>query len=232
MVILSVEGKRDKVINKTDIQQISGAIFDLDGTLLDSMFVWDELSVRFLEKRGLIPPADLKERFKALTLREAAEYYTACCGVTGTIERVMEEINREVESYYFYHVIPKPGVNEFLKKLYTADIPMCIVTATDRYQVEAALRRCGLDLYFQKIFTCSEVGCGKDRPDIFYCALDFLKAAPDKTVVFDDAIYALRTANKAGFCTVGVYDDCTEKSDWEKIKQECCGYIESFTELL
>ena len=83
---------------------------------------------------------------------------------------------------------------------------MCIATATDRYQVEAALQRCGMRHFFSEIFTCTEVGSGKDRPDIFRKAMEYLQTDHSTTVVVEDAYHAIHTAQQDGFLVVAVYD--------------------------
>ena len=118
----------------------------------------------------------------------------------------MDGVNRTVEGFYFHTVEPKPGVIDFLKELHRRNIKMCIATATDRYQVEAALQRCKMRHFFSEIFTCTEVGSGKDRPDIFRKAMDHLQTDRSNTAVVEDAYHAAFTAKQDGFLVVGVYD--------------------------
>ena len=118
----------------------------------------------------------------------------------------MDGVNRTVEGFYFHTVEPKPGVIDFLEELYRRNIKMCIATATDRYQVEAALQRCGMSHFFSEIFTCTEVGIGKDRPDIFRKAMEHLQTDRSTTTVVEDAYHAIHTAKQDGFLVVGVYD--------------------------
>ena len=118
----------------------------------------------------------------------------------------MDRINRTVEGFYFHTVEPKPGVIDFLEELHCRNIKMCIATATDRYQVEAALRRCKMRHFFSEIFTCTEVGSGKDRPDIFRKAMAHLQTDRRTTAVVEDAYHAVHTAKQDGFFVVGVYD--------------------------
>lgn len=108
----------------------------------------------------------------------------------------MAGIDRIIEHFYRDEVQPKPGVVPFLKELRAKGVDVCIATATDRYLIEAALRRCGIENLFDAIFTCSEVGHGKDEPVIFRRAMEHFGAQRGSTVVFEDAIHAVETAKK------------------------------------
>ncbi len=186
--------------------RIDGAIFDLDGTLLDSMFIWDTIGEEYLRSRGMEPREDLKETFKNMSIQQAARYYQTEYGLAGSEAEIIGGINRMIARYYVEEVQPKQGAARFLYDLKRRGVAMCVATATDRYLVEAALKRTGLDVYFQKIFTCTEIGHGKDEPDIFDSALALLGTKKENTWVFEDALYAIRTAKAAGFPVAAVFD--------------------------
>lgn len=194
--------------------KISGAIFDVDGTLLDSMSIWDTIGADYLRSIGYIPRENLNEIFKNMSLLQAAEYYRNEYGVTLRVEESMSGVNAMLEQFYQYEAPLKPGAAELLARLRQNRVKLCIATATDRYLVEAALARCGVLSYFGEIFTCNGVGHGKDEPHIFEAALRFLGTERAETVVFDDALYAIRTAKEAGFPIAAVYDT-HEKSQTE-----------------
>lgn len=185
---------------------IRGAIFDVDGTLLDSMYIWDTIGESYLRSIGYEPRENLNEVFKNMSLHQAACYYQSEYGVTLSIDEIMNGVNAMLEQYYRYEVPLKPGVDKLLARLHQNGVKLCIATATDRYLVEAALNRCGVLSYFEGIFTCNEVGHGKDEPHIFEEALRFLGTERADTVVFDDALYAVRTAKRARFPVVAIYD--------------------------
>lgn len=186
--------------------RICGAIFDVDGTLLDSMSIWDTIGETYLRSIGYEPREDLNDTFKNMSLRQAARYYQRAYGVTLSIDEIMRGVNHMLEQYYRYEVSLKPGAEKLLERLRQNGVKLCIATATDRYLVEAALGRCGALPYFGAIFTCNEVGHGKDEPHIFEAALHFLGTEKAETVVFDDALYAVCTAKEAGFPVAAVYD--------------------------
>jgi len=209
--------------------RIRGAIFDVDGTLLDSMFIWDTIGEAYLRSIGYQPKENLNETFKNMSLRQAARYYQTEYGVARSIDEIMDGVNAMLERYYRFEVPLKPGVAELLERLRQSGVKLCIATATDRYLVEAALKRCKVLSYFGEIFTCNEVGHGKDEPDIFEEALRFLGTEKAETVVFDDALYAVRTAKEAGFPVAAVYDSHEKAQD--QIRMLADVYLEELTQL-
>ena len=185
---------------------IQGMIFDFDGTLFDSMFIWDTAGETYLRSIGKEPQEELQSILKPMSLHQSAEYLKEHYSVPLSTEDIMDGINRTVEHFYFHTVKPKPGVIAFLEELALKGIRMCIATATDRYQVEAALVRCGMRHFFSEIFTCTEVGSGKDQPFIFRKAMEHLGTDLSNTVVVEDAWHAILTAKNDGFMVAAVYD--------------------------
>ena len=188
-------------------------IFDFDGTLFDSMFIWDQAGELYLRSLGKAPLPSTAEDLRTMSLRQAAQYFQTTYALPFPVEEIMEGINRTVEAFYFHDALPKPGVTALLEQLRQAGVAMGIATATDRYQIEAALRRCGLEHYFDAIFTCSEVGHGKERPEIYRMALEHLGADRGSCVVFEDALHAVKTAKADGFPVVAVYDASEPRQD-------------------
>lgn len=207
---------------------LTGAIFDFDGTLLDSMFIWDTIGEDYLRTLGKEPHEDLKETFMTLTLEEAAEYYREHYKVTLSVTEIMDSINAMVEGIYRTKVTLKPGVMAYLRLLKERGVKMCVATVTDRYLVEDTLERLGILHYFSEIFTCAEVGYGKDKPIIYQKALEHLGTAKEETFVFEDSLFALETAKIDGFPTVGVYD--MHESRQEEMKRLADCYVRSFEE--
>ena len=207
---------------------IKGAIFDLDGTLLDSMFIWDTIGEEYLRSLGKEPREDLKETFMTLTLEEAAVYYRENYGVTLSVGEIVDGVNSMVEQTYRTKVTLKPGISEYLAWLKENGVRMCVATVTDRYLVEETLERLGVRHYFSEIFTCAEVGFGKDKPIIYQKALEHLGTAKEETCVFEDMLFALNTAKTDGFPTVGVYDRHEVHQD--ELKKLSDYYIRDFSD--
>lgn len=210
--------------------RIKGAIFDLDGTLLDSMFIWDRIGEEYLISRGITPKENLKERFKSMSLVQAAEHYRQEYGISDSIDEICDGVNRMIEHLYRDKVLPKEGAADCLRLLQEQGVKMCVATATDRYLAEAALRRTGLLQFFSEIFTCTEVGFGKDQPAIYHAACNHLGTTIDDTIIFEDALYAITTAKAAGFRVVGVCDP-SEQKHAEAIGKLCDIYIQSYHEM-
>lgn len=203
--------------------KMKGAVFDMDGTLLDSMGIWDSLGERYLDSLGIQPHENLKETLRTMSLQQSAHYLQKEYGLKKTTEEIMRELNRLLEDFYRFEAPLKPGVQKLLAWLKANSVKLCLATATDRFLTEAALKRCGILPYFEEIFTCEEVGAGKDEPRIFETALDFLKTEKAETVVFEDALYAIETAKKAGFPVAAVYD--RYEKDQKKVRELADVYL-------
>lgn len=185
---------------------IRGAIFDVDGTLLDSMGIWDTIGEDYLRSLGYEPREKLNERFRTMSLPEAAAYYISEYGVPLTAEEICRQVNARIERFYREEAALKFGAADFIKRLYDAGVKLAIATATDDFLVEAALRRCGVMEYFSALVTCTHVNRGKDRPDVYRAAMARIGTGREDTVIFEDSLKALRTAREDGFYTVGVFD--------------------------
>jgi len=206
---------------------IQAAIFDFDGTLFDSMFIWDTAGETYLRSIGKEPADDLQSILKPMSLYQSADYLRERYSIPLSTEDIMAGINRTVEAFYFT-VEPKPGLIDFLEKLDRKGVRMCIATATERYQVEAALGRCGMRHFFSEIFTCTEVGSGKDQPTIFRKAMEHLGTDRSNTVVVEDAWHAIRTAKDDGFLVAAVYD--AHESMQRSIREAADVYLTDFSD--
>lgn len=211
--------------------RLQSAIFDMDGVLLDSMWMWRQLGDDFLRSQGREPKENLWEDVKPMSLYETAVYYKNAYGLTQTPEEIVDLINGQIHDFYANRVTVKPGVERFLSLLRMEGVWMYIATATERPLVEAALKHTGLDGYFRGIVTCEEAGAGKGQsPAVYEHCLTRLRSNKKDTVVFEDSIQAIRTALAAGFRVAGVYDEDSEAFQ-EEIKATCETYIRSFEEM-
>lgn len=213
-----------------NMNDIKGAIFDLDGTVFDSMYIWSDIGLRFLKEKGVEPEPGIEDEFVKMSMTQAAEYYIKNIDPTETVLGIVEAVNKLVEGFYYNDVLLKEGVKEFLEFLKQRNVKMCVATATDKHLVERALIRNGIRDYFDEIFTCTSVGAGKDSPVIYDKALEYLGTDKSNTYIFEDALYAIETANKAGYKILGI-KDVSEKADPEAVKSFCNFYIESYSEI-
>ena len=185
---------------------IRGAIFDLDGVLLDSMEIWNDLGARYLLKQGVQPEPDLREILFSMSMEQGAEYMKEQYHLDKTAEEILDGIQEMLQDFYFYEVKAKEGAKELLGFLQEKGIPMTAATSSPREHVTRALKRNGLYDFLKRIDTTSEVGESKHSPLIYQQAAHLLGTAPEETLVFEDSLYALQTAKNAGFRAVGVYD--------------------------
>ena len=206
--------------------KLNCAIFDFDGTLFDSMHIWDNVGEIYLRSLGKEPKPCLRDAVRAMSLQQSACYLQEEYDLSLSAEEIMAGINRCIEEFYIHEVQPKHGVIDFLKQMKEARIPMCIATASDRYLIEAALGRCGMAQYFDAIFTCSEVGHGKDEPLIFRKAMEHFSADRRTSAVFEDAIHAAQTAKNDGFTVVAVYDPSEKQQSELRALADC--YLADF----
>ena len=211
--------------------RLQSAIFDMDGTLLDSMHIWNDVGPKTLRAMGIEPAPDLGDRLMLMTFRDGAALCKEEYHLSESVEEIMDLTKTRVRSFYETQVQPKPGVEKFLSLLKMEGVWMYIATNTDRDLVEAALKHTRLEGYFRGILTCGEVGAGKkDSPEVYERAMRRLRGNKKDTVIFEDALHAIRTAKAAGFRVCGVYDPSAE-ADQAEIKSLSDYYIRSFEEM-
>lgn len=203
-----------------------GAIFDADGTLIDSMPIWEDAGARFLAGLGIKAQENLGEIMFRMSLDEGAAYLKKTYNLDMTEERVKKGILGVINDFYVNQVQPKAGAREFLKELSSRKIPMYIATSSNREHIRAAFERLGLYEYFDGMITCEEAGAGKREPAIFLLAAQRMGLEPGDIFVFEDVIHAVRSAGSAGFVTVGVYDEASA-SDNEAMRAESSIYLHS-----
>ena len=203
-----------------------GAIFDVDGTLLDSMPVWENAPDRFLEGLGIEAEPGLFEIMLRMSLDEGAAYLKSAYKLDMTYQEIKDGVLGVIRDFYFYQAQPKPGAREFLQELKERHIPMYIATSSNREHIRAAFERLKMDQYFDGMITCEEAGAGKSDPSIFLMAAEHMGMQPADIFVFDDVINAVRSANSAGFVTVGVYDP-SSIADNDAMRKESWIYIHS-----
>lgn len=216
---------------------INGVIFDLDGTLLNSMFIWENVGYDYLKSKKcnlLCSKKTLSEILSTMSLEQSADFFKQEYFIKDTTKKIINDINLIIENYYANLLLLKEGVFELLTMLKKQNIKMCIASATDKRLILMALDRLKISGFFCDIITCSEVGFGKDTPLIYNVA--FKKICNDckdlsHILVFEDALYAIKTATSFGYKVIGVYDD-SSKTDQSQIKKLCFKYINSFKEIL
>jgi len=206
---------------------VTGAIFDMDGVLLDSMPVWENIDIIYLREQGREPKPGLAKELLTKSLAEAAEYIRTEYRLPKTAEEIVREIVAAVHYQYESKIPMKKGALAFLRQLKEHGIAITVATSSDRVLAEAALKRLGMLPLIEGIFTCEEAGAGKrESPAVYLNALAFMGTEIEETWVFEDVLHGIRTAGQAGFKTVGIYDASSAESI-SLIRQEATMYLEN-----
>ena len=209
---------------------IKGVIFDVDGVLLDSMGIWTDLGARYLVSIGKTPEEGLAEILFSMSMEQGAEYLREHYSIDLTAEKIGSGLQDMLRDFYYYEVQARPGAQQLMQAVSDAGIKITAATSSPREHIEKALERNGLLSYVDRMFTNAEIGKSKHSPDIYDAAADHMGTAPGETCVFEDSLYALRTAAAAGYHTVGVFDSKGE-SDQEGLRGSAEIYIHELCEI-
>lgn len=192
--------------------KMKAAIFDMDGTLIDSLifwdFLWTTMGERYLGDGSFRPCKEDDKKVRTMILSDAMDLIHDGYGFGESGEELLQMTNGLLYDFYENRVEMKPGVREFLDHCLEQGVKMCVASATDGEFLKLAIKRCGLEKYFLRVFSCSSIGKGKEEPDIFLMAQEFLGSEREETWVFEDSLTAIRTADSVGMPTVGIYDAC------------------------
>lgn len=207
--------------------EMTAAIFDMDGTILDSGAMWGEVSPMVLRRMGVEPRESIRQDMLPLGMREFAPTLKRDYGLSRPVEEIAAEIEEIVHRYYTEEAQLKPGALDFLKTLKAAGVRLALATATDRNLVEPALRLTGAWELFDAVYTCGEVGKSKNDPLIYRLAAG---ASPKETTwVFEDALYAIETARADGFPICAVADKETA-FQWDEIRAAATCALDCFAD--
>ena len=189
------------------LKNIEGAVFDLDGTLLDSSWVWEKVDEKFLGDRGFQVPDDYVDEISPLGAERAAVYTIERFGLNEDKDDIVREWIEMAKKEYATEVVCKPYAKEFLEELHKLNIKMAVATSSDRELFMKTLEREGILKYFQKIVTVDEVERGKGYPDIYEEAARRIKVNPHKCLVFEDILAGVTGASLGEFNVVAVFDE-------------------------
>lgn len=192
------------------------SIFDVDGTILDSMEVWNTLASQYVQSLGMVPEKNLDEIVSDMSLEQSATYLKNHYKINKQEERIISEVLNFILDFYECEVNLMPGFKEFISHYDSINV---IGTSCDEELVKIALNRLGVLNYFEDIITCSKVNKSKDDPDFYLACAQVLKQRPEDIVVFEDADYCIDVARKVGFKVVKI-------KDWRDLNKKCindCG---------
>lgn len=189
--------------------RLGGAIFDCDGTLLDSMPMWNSAFTGLCARHGLVATDDLRREVEPITLGQSCELLHERYGLGESAQALLDELEAWVEEQYATNVTELPGARAFVESVAAAGVPMVIATSTTSRLVRGALRVHGLDGYFDDVVCTAEVRDGRDKeyPDVYLEALERLGTPLSETWVFEDAPFGVMTSRRAGFHVAAVHND-------------------------
>ena len=208
---------------------ITGAIFDFDGTVFDSMHIWKGVKFQFFDRIGLILNEEQREEFKKLFLLDAIELAKTRFDLKMTDKELFDEFFTLIKEKYLADTKPKNDIIEFLEKLKAKGVKMGIATATGEPALIAVLEKFNMLHYFEEIYSTYTVGASKTEPKVYDVVLNELGTEKQTTWIFEDALYAAKTAKKAGYNVVGIYDK--SEPGQEELKQLVDIYIHNYSEL-
>lgn len=212
------------------MHKIKAIIFDMDGTLLDSLSIWADSDRQFIEGLGYSYDHAHSMAMKTMHFDSACDYLIETYSLKLSSKEIGERILHIVKDKYIHDVPIKEGAEEFLEDCMQKGIKMCVATSNKKELAVGTLSARGIDRYMDFTLTSDEVGCGKESPLIFLRAAEMLGAKPCETAVFEDSIHAVTSAKEAGFYVVGVHDPLSEE-EFAQIEKAADKTIRSFNEI-
>lgn len=212
------------------LNNINAVLFDLDGTLIDSMWVWKQIDIDYLASKKKIMPKDLQRKIEGMSMRETALYFQREFGISDSIETMMDTWNHMAMDTYASKVTYKHGAEEFLKFLKSRGIKTGIATSNSRELLQAVSDHLKLHRYIDCFLTANEVKRGKPSPDIYLEVARRLDVLPTECLVFEDILPGIFAGKAAGMKVCAIYDEYSEDVTSEKKKQSDY-YVNDYTEI-
>lgn len=213
---------KHKMLENTD-----AVIFDLDGSLVDSMWMWKAIDIEYLDRFGIPLPEGLQSRIEGMSFSETAVYFKETFRIPDSLEKIKSDWNRMAWDKYTNEVPLKPGIPEFLEGCRENGILLGIATSNSRELVENIAEVHSLRDYFSCIMTGCDVARGKPAPDIYLAVAEALQVQPEKCLVFEDIIPGIQAGRNAGMRVCAV-EDAYSRQDRESKKLLADYYIENF----
>ena len=205
-------------------------IFDLDGTLVDSMWMWKAIDIEYLGKFGISLPSTLQKDIEGMSFSETAVYFKETFQIPDSLEEIKADWNRMAYDKYTKEVDFKKGAIKLLEICIQKGIKLGIATSNSRELVDATMEALGAKQYFDCIMTSCEVDKGKPAPDIYLAVAKKLGVQPDECLVFEDIEMGILAGKSAGMEVCAIEDDFS--MDQMEIKKKLADYyIKDYTEV-
>lgn len=214
------------------LRDVDAVLFDMDGTLIDSLWVWGEVDVEYLERYQIVEDPEVYQKaISGMSFKQVAELTKERYNLPLSVPEIMDEWNAMAEQKYRDEVPFKPGAEAFLREVKRRGIKMGIGTSNSRHLVEMISPRLELDRYIDVVITGDEVHNGKPEPDVYLRGAEELGVAPEHCLVFEDVPHGITAAHRAGMKACAVYDDNTAYCDGEKRKNSDY-YIRDYNDII
>ncbi|KXB55584.1 HAD family hydrolase [Lachnoanaerobaculum saburreum] len=213
------------------IKNIKACIFDLDGTLVDSMWMWPDIDREYLNRFEIEYDDNLKNEIDGISFHETAVYFKNKFGISDSVEKICKDWEDMAYDKYKYEVKEKPGCKKFLEHLRSKGIKMGIATSNNRSMVDVVLESLNMKDFFEVITTSDEVKRGKPAPDVYLTTANLLNVEPKNCLVFEDVVAGIMAGKSAGMKVCAIEDDFT-KEVRQKKKELSDYYIVDYSELL
>ncbi len=213
------------------MRNFKAAIFDLDGTIIDSMYVWEKVDRDFLTQRGIPVTREYTETVRGMFFETAAEYTQKTYGLKESVEQIVNIWLDMARHEYACHVRLKPYTKEYLDYLRNKGVKLGMATSSDPGLLEPVLKSNGIDHYFDEICYTSQVGKNKSHPDIYIYTARKLGVSEKNCIVFEDIPEGIDGANKADMFTVAVYDEASKDSE-QYLRSVADKYIFDFSDMM
>lgn len=210
---------------------MKGAIFDVDGTILDSMMAWADVTGRFFKNHGLTLTNEKAASYKDQTLEKSLSQINSEFNLQMTSEDMLNEFTAMIGEEYEKRIKAKPDVDKYLKKLHDGGVKIAVATSGYKGLCAMAFARLGILQYIDAYAFSSEVGCNKSKPDVYLLAAERIGVRVQDCVVFEDIVTGVKTAKAAGFKTCAIYDK-TNAHETDALKKYADRYINGWAELL
>lgn len=212
------------------LEHVKAVIFDLDGTLMDSMWLWTDIDIEFLGRHGYTLPEDLQKKIEGMGFTETAQYFKERFSLPESIEEIKDEWNRMAYDKYAHHVRMKPGAALFLKEIRSRGIATGIASSNSRELIMACLNSNRAADSFDCITTACDVARGKPSPDIYLSVARSLGISPEQCLVFEDVPMGILAGKNAGMKVCAV-EDTASADQRDTIRKLADYYIKSYDEI-